>query len=155
MAPDAICSHQIRGRLRIRVDGRRGQAEYFARVKERMLACRGLTHVEVNPSTASILILHDVDVETIAGYAEQHALFVLTAASMDTVVIQQRAAEGLGDLDRFFKALSGGTVDLGSVLFLLLVGMGMAQVLEGQVMVPAVTLFWYALTSLQFSRIGA
>lgn len=155
MVPNAICSHQIRGRLRIRVDGRRGQPDYFARAKERMLACHGVTQVEVNPATAGILILHDGDVETIAGYAEQHDLFVLNRAAADTVVIQQRAAESLGDLDRFFKALSGGTIDLGSVLFLLLVGMGMVQVLEGQVMVPAVTLFWYALTSLQFSRIGA
>jgi hypothetical protein len=59
-------------------------------------------------------------------------------------------------LERELRGLAPGAPDLRTMLFLSLGALAMAQVARGQVMAPAVSLFWYALDLLmQSTRAGS
>ena len=53
-------------------------------------------------------------------------------------------ASGIESLDGEVRELTRGVADLRSLLFLLFVGMGLAQAARGQVLPAATALFWYA-----------
>ena len=50
--------HRTATRLRIRVPGRRCDLGFFQTLKQKLQACEGVTAVEVNPLTSSVLIVH-------------------------------------------------------------------------------------------------
>jgi hypothetical protein len=50
--------HAITGRMRLRVPSLKGNEELSRRLHERLSAVPGITRVEANPVTASVLVLH-------------------------------------------------------------------------------------------------
>ncbi len=149
LLPAAHVKHRIPGRTRIRVEARRGDTAYFRELQQRLSACPGIHRLEINPSTGSLLILHAVELEDLARFAEEQGLFRLaTLYPPTTVPLKHWVSENLKELDRGLKVMSGEALDLASVILVVLVGLAIYQALEGHLMAPAVTLLWYALTTL-------
>lgn len=149
MLSAAQVRHRISGRVRIKIHARRGDIAYFTQVRERLSDFAGIHSLETNPITGSLLIRHAVDLESVARFAEEQGLFRLTTLYPPTTVpITYWINNNLRELDRGLRYISSEVIDLASLIFLALFGLAIHQALEGNVMAPAITLFWYALTFL-------
>lgn len=151
--PDAHVCHQTRGRVRFKVPDRRGDAAFFQAVAERLGNCEGVLRVEPNPLTGSVLIAHETAPGTIVAFAQAHQLFRIDDNPRVTPV-HTLAAERVKVLDTSLRSASSGKVDLTSVLFVSLFGLGLYQVAQGEIMVPAITLLWYAFDAVRRSPWG-
>ncbi len=147
---EAQLTHLIAGRLRIRIRARRRDAAFFAEMSRRLAQCEGVTEVRANPLTGSVLIRHATTPDAIAAYADRHGLFELPVAQVssdetarararmlmprDAVRIARRKTEPDEERERRRARRLSAT----------LAGLGTLQTVRGQVMAPALTLFWYA-----------
>ncbi|MBF0457940.1 MAG: hypothetical protein HQK99_08610 [Nitrospirae bacterium] len=145
---ECIVSHQSRGRLRIKALAAKGDAGYFANIKKTLAENPKISAVEVNPITASVLILHNTTNEEILNYAGEHGLIQAAVPANNA----QKSDDVAAKVAELFKAVNGGTVaatggglDLARVSFLTLVGFGLYQLSRGNFVVPPwYTAFWYA-----------
>jgi hypothetical protein len=146
--PAARISHLTDRRLRIRVPEKRRDAAFFANVADRLSAWDSVERVETNPLTASVLIhfsdpqqlfleaiakndLFDIDFD--AAFAQQSGPFVTRAA-----------VQSFANADRGLRRWTQNQIDMRGMLFLLLLGGGVYQLLRGRLATPAPTLLWYA-----------
>lgn len=144
----AFVIHELPGRLRLRIPERRGDAVFFAELAERLTECPGVTSVESNLLTGSLLLFHALETGMleIARYSEQSALFRIEPSSATAAgTLSQRAVKGFDGLDRSLAAASGGLVDLQSGFLLLLLGLALYQLRQGRILAPAISLFWEAI----------
>lgn len=125
----AALTHDVPGRLRYRIEARRGDRDFYARIGAELLKCEMVQSVEINPMTGSVLVIHVADPEAITRYAEQHGLFRLGG---------KRPA----------PSTDMAPPDMRSLLPPLLIGLGLYQIAQGNVLAPAVSLFWYAFSLL-------
>ncbi|WP_354682363.1 HMA2 domain-containing protein [Cupriavidus necator] len=141
---DAQLSHALPGRLRVKVPTRRHDAAYFDDVVRRLSECSGVDEVSVNPVTASVLIIHSTSDDAVASYALQQELFRLRldrTASKSRIVARQLSASA----PRLYSAEPMSPSDRrAGMLSASLASLGVLQTLRSQVMVPAISLLWYA-----------
>jgi hypothetical protein len=144
----AFIVHELPGRLRLKIPEKRGDTAYFTRLAEQLPHCPGVARVDGKAHTGSLLVLHasatraaDID-----AYAERLGLFSLTdRPATPRRTLRQCANAGVDALDRGLLAASGGVVDLGSAILLMLLVLAARQAARGQVLVPAFSLLWFAL----------
>ena len=150
MLPAAIVAHQMPGRLRVRVEERRRDEEWFARVTRHLRECPTVLDVAATPVTGSILISHEgTDIGIIRSYAQTLELFDVTISSVQhdagerppDVVIRS----GLSRVDRWMRRESGDGSNLRSVAMVGLLGAAVWQALRGHALPAGATLVWYAL----------
>ena len=149
MAPEARIVHRIAGRMRVRVPSRRGDPAYFASVEETLRTLPGVEHVEADPLTGGILILHRADPAAVVDYAAQKGLFLAKEEDPkkagDTVVHDMIGAP-FASLGKRIRDFTGSAADLSSLAVLALLTVGVYQIARGNFGAPAwYTAFWYAL----------
>jgi len=88
---------------------------------------------------------HEGSIEAMLAFAEARQLFKLV--ENPPLKLKDQVAQGLSQSSRNLETVSGGKVDLDGVLFLGLTGLAIHQAIEGNIMAPAVTLMWYALSA--------
>ncbi|SEL31465.1 HMA2 domain-containing protein [Nitrosovibrio tenuis] len=155
MAPLARVVHALPGRKRIKVPEKRGEEAYFTLLKERLGGCPGVIAVETNPATAGVLIRYSENEADFLHSAAEQGLFDLTegtsATNLATPAGVARAARavpanpGTTDMSRHASATG---LNMRRLIFLGLIGTGVTQMIEGNIAVPAVAAFWYALNTL-------
>jgi len=156
MTPLARMPHALPGRTRIRIDEKRGDEAYFANVKEELEACPGVSGVETNSRTGSVLVRHTGDDVPIWDYAVGKGRFhragqkagqnsstpSLFAEKPSTV---QGARSSGHTLVRNPQGAFIAVRSWRPVIFTCLVGIGVIQLIRGNIAFPALTAFWYAL----------
>ncbi len=143
MPPTGTLCHQIPGRARVRIPSCRGDRSFFLRAEEVLRGCEGVSAVETNPYTGSVLVHHAVAADTIWRCAQEAGLFRLerdTGALGQASEQPQWAAAPVALLEQAANRATG----LQGLLFLAFVMLAIWQTAEGNVMAPAVTLLWYA-----------
>jgi len=153
----AFVIHELPGRLRLRIPEKRSDPAFFADLAERLSECPGVTGVKPNALTGSVLLFHaaETSASDVTRFAEQTALFSVKPSSATAArTLGQQAAKGLDAFDRSLTAVSGGWVDLQSVCFLLLLGLGVHQARRGQLLSPAAPLLWEAIRLVSSDKIG-
>ncbi len=140
---DAQVCHQIPGRFRVKVPGRRRDEVYFLNARECILRCEGVISVATQPLTASLLIRHAGNIGAIVRYAQEQGLFRLVGNAAPTPV-QAGLPGARQSLDDDSPPLESGALNVDGVLVAMLAGLGIYQALRGDIMAPAITLFWYA-----------
>lgn len=143
MVPAAHIVHRLRGRLRLKVPDKRRDADWLTEAASRLERMPGVRRVETRIISGSLLIYHQ------AGTALEERLasvdsFRITNASIATPPVLDPALDGLSRSQRKLKRRTGGRVNLETLLIALLVLAALGQALRGQIMVPAVSLLWYA-----------
>jgi hypothetical protein len=140
---EAQISHVLSGRVRLRIPSRRGDAAFFADVAQRLEQCDGVNRVHATPITASLLIIHTTSLDAIAAWASQQQLFSLRAGAAGSLPRQRNPAIWR---HRHPAALDAGEQGDRRVRLIStsLAGLGALQTIRGQILVPAITLFWYA-----------
>ena len=143
--PTASLVHRMPGRARFRIDRKRNDQDYFSAVADRLRETPGVTRVDTNATTGSVLVHHDgpLDdiVEEIFGNSELGNLvdFVLTAPP-----IAHRLRSEIMVLDNAVQRFSGGDLDLGTVASFGLLGLAAVQLVFGMQVSGTVSLAWYA-----------
>jgi hypothetical protein len=144
--PSAFLSHVAAGRMRLRIPSKKRDASYFSSLKERMSKCGGVERIETNPLTASMLIVHNGDARAICGFAADSGLFSVKELKTNPANAHQGVSELFEGMNKRIKGLTGNGMDIGSLSFLALAGVGIYQISRGNFSAPAwYTAFWYAL----------
>lgn len=144
MLPAAYVSHHMEGRMRVRIPSKRRDQDYFDVVTQRLRECDGIRALRINYLTGSVLILHNLDVETIAAYAERNGLFALAPVEVVVAPIALGISNQFRVLDERLKAKTSGALDLGGLAFLGLVAASAAQLARKNIWPAGATLLWYA-----------
>lgn len=147
MASDASITHNMEGRLRIRVPSKKRDEPYFAAVKDVLSAVEGVDEVEVTPQTGSVLVFHHTDTEAITQAGASKDLFKINPApEVRNTMLHDSVSAQVGKINDRIKELSEGGVDLRGLAFIALLGTGIYQIARGNFTAPAwYTAFWYAL----------
>jgi hypothetical protein len=145
MLPAAHIGHRAPGRLRLKIPSKRGDPGYFSDLSERFPQDKGFAKPEVNEITGSVLFLgKNIDLDAIAAYGEENKLFKLDTAY--PVPVSRKVVSPVGRLSRRISTLTGGELDLQGMAILSLLGLGVYQILRGNLRAPPwYTAFWYAL----------
>lgn len=148
--PRGRIAHLSAGRLRIRVPDRRRDEPYFRTVAERLAGWESIDRVEVNPLTASILVQFSNRDALFAELERRNDLFTIAVEPTqngdvnDRVLLTDRVTRLWKDGDKALRGWSGGSTDLRSAAFAVLVATAAYQLLRGQIFPPAGTLLWDA-----------
>jgi len=155
MLPEAFITHFSSGRVRVKVPSRKGDQAYFLSLKEKFSAFPGVQRTEVNALTGSILILHSLNLESLdlkqmAAYTEFNGLFRLGGDPLSergpTLNIRGRFKEMFQNLNEKMTGMTQGEIDLPTLAFLSLLGIGIYQISIGNFAAPAwYVAFWYAM----------
>lgn len=145
MAPLAGLAHSLPGRNRVKIDEKRGDAAYFARLEEELAGWHGVVALETNPLTGTVLISHATEDTSLWDYAIEHELFQLekneTAARTPP---HPAITRGTRTTEHTSYTKSGRRSDIRWLIFLGMMGMGVVQTIEGNIAIPAIGAFWYA-----------
>jgi hypothetical protein len=153
MTPKARISHELPGRVRLKIPERRGDARYFASLKAQISALSGVERVQVSALAASILIEHDRStLEGIMDVLRDKELFEVLSDASSAVPAVDSAHAGMLALDDALSRISRGTADLRTLVLLVLLGLAVRQLLRGQILAPAVSLLWYAYELVRWAR---
>jgi hypothetical protein len=138
--PAAHIRHEIPGRLRIAVPSMRGDADYFDWVSEGLRSQLASPHVTVNPQTAGVLLdgLRE-PVAALRDAGRRHEWFDL---QLDASLTNHERPQGL------LQALP--SIDQRTLAASAMLTLAVFQAMRGQVMVPAVSLVWYALETVHW-----
>jgi hypothetical protein len=153
-----VVAHHLPDRTRLRSPALRKAAAVCTRLADALSAVPGVREVRIRPYTGSALILHDpgiaLDALTrVACEALDGARLLshgeappLSAAVPAFSSLRQKLAAIAREIDRDIRRSSDGSVDLGTLTTLGLVGAGAAQVAaSGQLpMPPWFNLAWWA-----------
>ncbi len=148
MIPLARVVHALPGRKRIKIEEKRGDEMYFAMVKKELAGSPGVLAVEVNSLTASVLVHHTANDMGVLHHAAEQGLFRLAKGDLGAPTADALGAANLEAVDRGLRVVSSVGRNLRPLMFLGLAGLGIAQAIEGNIAVPALTAFWYALNTL-------
>ena len=151
MTPQARVSHQMPGRLRLRVPELRRHTPYFQAAERILGECEGVRRVETNALTAGILVFHRNSVSDIAEYAKARNLFDLILEP-DPGPPSVRVAGHVERLDHIITAFTQGRVDTRTWAFAGLTAAAVYQMLRGNTLPAGITLVHYALDALPASR---
>ena len=152
MLPIATISHAFEGRIRFRIPSRKGQVSYFAQVEAAFAAHGGVSYVETNPLTGSVLLYHNTHVDELVDDALAQGLFRVQSQAVSPNQALNVAADWMDQAGALLQRLSQGTIDLQELLFVVLLGASMLQILRGDVLGPASTLLAYAIGILMIYR---
>lgn len=150
--------HMSRGRLRLRLSGPNDGRGSLSRVAGGLEDNPKVSRVSFNPSTRTILVLHDGDAQELLAYGERHKLFSLVrppppAPVRHGVLPSQRLVAaisgGMKSLDDGVMASSRGKVDLPSVAIAALLGAAVWRARGGSLLPSAVSL-----VSIAFGMLG-
>jgi len=146
MIPDAHVSHGMARRLRIKIPSKRGDVSYFSTLQERLYGCPGVGEIRVNPQTGSALISYECEKKTLAEFAREKDLFLLRRSTPGRKTLFGNVADTFQAYNQDIKKLTGGEVDIPSLVFVSLLISGIWQIARGNLAMPAwYTAFYYAL----------
>jgi len=147
MLPEAHIGILIPGRVRIRIPDKKGQSSYFSDLLNKLSGDRRFEKLVVNPITGSVLFLgRDVDVAAITESGEANHLFRLETGPLHPVLVSNSVANPIGKLSKGLQEFTGGELDLKGMVILGLIGVGLYQIIKGNLRAPPwYTAFWYAL----------
>jgi len=146
MLPEAYIQHRTEQRVRLRLPSKKGDATFFSEARKRLSNLQPPDTIEVNSLTGSILFCREaIDIDRICAYAEENDLFSVIQKVRSAKPLAQKIADPFAAVSRFIDHLSGGELDLATVLFLSMLGVGFYEILKGNFRRPPwYTAFWYA-----------
>jgi hypothetical protein len=146
MAPEAHITHRTANRLRIRIPSRKGDSEFFSRVQSVCLQRGDVDRVEVNPLTASVLIVASGGVEQVFDHVLAGGWFTLRESKpVAPRPLSHKLAQRFRAADSRVEQLTGGELDIPSMALIGFICAGIYQISIGNFAAPAwYTAFWYA-----------
>lgn len=144
-SPKAHLIHRMHGRARFRIREHRNEQDYFDSLADRMRRVPGVTNVETNATTGSVLVQHDGGLnEVIEAMLDDSELGKLIEFVLQSPPVANRLRAQIVGVDGALHRSSGGNIDLATVASFGLLGLAGAQLFLGLQIAGAVSLTWYA-----------
>lgn len=139
--------HFTSGRIRIRIPEKKNDQGFFKSLEKSLKKIPEIKTIRSNPITASLLVEGDFsDARQFTDFLESKKLFQLDVPKADGPPLRQKVYQSFAISNRFVKDQSRGEFDLPILIFLMLVGTGIYQLMRSEVKLPPwYTAFWYAL----------
>lgn len=144
MQPRAYVVHRTRHRVRLRVPDKRADTAWFSEAAARLEEMDWVSRIETGPVSAS-LVLHCDIADNLDERLSTTGVFEFQAQAPAVPPATEQLKAGVSDLDRALRESGAGDTNLRSLLFLLMLILAGVQMARGQVMVPAISLLWYAM----------
>lgn len=151
MTTKAHVVHHIPGRVRLRVPSRRRQPAFFQDVKKRLEGLDSVSSVSVNPTSGSVLIRYEGEIEQVLAQAATVGLVELLEVTTDLPMLEPIAEQlinRLGDIDQTLSKRTQGVLDGRSALLAGFLVAAIVQAFRGSLFGPSVPLLWYAAQAL-------
>lgn len=142
----AAVVHALPGRVRLRFAMRRGDAAWFEVLADRLRAYPEVTAVTISPASAGVLVHHLGSLAQLTAEAERNGLFLVERLEVEPPDTVGELRGKVAAFGRWMDMTTGDGGVVPAVVFVMLVVGGVAQLARGNVLAPAVTLFWYAAT---------
>jgi len=134
------------GRVRLRIPAKKSDARYFEAVEQAFKGCAGVEEVSSNPVTGSMLIHFSGTADAVLAFAENKQLFTVVEEAAQRTDFHQSVSESFNTIDRRVRGWTQGSINLGGLAFVALVGAGIYQITKGNfAAIPWYSAFWYAL----------
>lgn len=143
-AEPARLVHRLPGRVRLKVDGRRGDRDWFDAVALELALVETIRSVEASPLTGSLLIHHEGPLERLVDELAGRGLVRVETLEPREVPLPHRLAERAAAVDAGLRRATAGELDLRGAALLGLLALAIVQAARGQLAGPAVSLLWYA-----------
>jgi hypothetical protein len=146
MFPEAFIAHQIQSRIRLKIPSRKGDALFFAELRDKLAGLKQFDQVESNFTTGSVLLVKaEIDVQQLARAADEEKLFHLILEETKPVPLKEQVAGPMAALSHQIKNFTGGELDLPGAIFSGLLLFGLYELARGNFTAPPwYTAFWYA-----------
>ena len=144
MAPLARVAHALPGRKRIKIDGKRGDAAYFAMLEKKLAECPGVGRVTTDPRTGTVLVNHTAEDPVLWGYIAEHELFQFGKNETSAPAVRPSIVGDIRNVEHKSYPKTGKKSDIRRLIFLGMMGMGVVQVIRGNIAISAIAAFWYA-----------
>lgn len=140
----AYVVHSLPGRTRFRIPERRHDQAFFSELAKHLAALKGVTKVESNPMTASVLLHHDGEIGDLLAQALGSPLPTMVEIASSAPPVARRIRVEIAEVDGTIRRFSNGEFDLSTLSAVGLLTLAGIQVLRGQQPITAVSLLWYA-----------
>lgn len=137
-----IVEHAIRGRMRLRFRSRRGDAAFFGQLVELLSRQPAVTHVEANPATGGVLVLH-------TGNGRELAEIVSRSAGTHVAPVQAGGHKSL--LGALASRGAGWRPSWPALCF---AGLAFYQLARGRALGSASEQFWHATRAREMKQPG-
>lgn len=145
MRPRALIVHRTGGRLRIRIPEKRKDLSFFLNVYNHLRHIPVVDEVVINPATASVLLLFsDTAGDAVSDVLAQHEMFSLGDSDKATKPLRDQGSLSGSGVNRLFPSRSSSANEFRAILFLIMTGLAIHQALRGQILIPALSVLWYA-----------
>lgn len=136
--------HRLPGRVRLKIDGKRGDRAWFDALALELSLSEGILAVDANPLTGSLLIRHEGPLERLLGELAERGSLHVASLEPQEIPLGRRLAQRAAAVDESLRRASAGELDLAGAALLGLLLLALVQAARGQLAGPAVSLLWYA-----------
>lgn len=146
MTTPAHVAHQSPGRIRLQVPSRRGDLAFFNALSAQLAQSEQVSKARANPAAASLVVEYAGPVEPLLADIRQAELELTQtpAAAVTPRLPGQALAQSFNGSAQAFNPMFMAGAVMGLV--------GIIQTLRGEIMVPALSAFWYAAGALQLAH---
>ena len=149
MNPRAYVVHQLRCRVRLRINDKRNDYQYFEAVRRELDLLAGVDEVCINPATGTILLVHpEQPFAQLLSRLQRLELFEITEDPEPHESVLAPVTSGLAMIDKALFDSSEGRVDLRALAYIGLMGLTLMQLRRGQLLGPALPFLWQAFSLL-------
>jgi hypothetical protein len=141
--------HRTSTRTRLRTRGRKGDRECFEQLQAELARMTGVLSVQVNASTESVLLEHELPIDPLLREAERRGLLHLDLQPVEEEPYLARVGRALIDSDQRMHQASSGRVNLDMLTFVGVLAGGVYQCARGQALPAGITMLRYALEFVQ------
>lgn len=151
---NAVIVHRLPGRIRLRLDGKRGDSASFSALAEDFSTLGDVHHVKANARTGSIVIEFAGAQETLLKHLRERGVAVQEPAA-EHVPARTSPVESAGAIEmQAFHLVSGRTINSMFMFGAMLAVAGVVQLMRGKIVAPAIPTFWYAMDAFRRARKG-
>lgn len=152
MTPRAHVAHHSPGRTRFKVTSKTWDREYFLSAMRNLQKLSEIKSAKVNYLTGSIVVFHDLDLQQLMELLEKQC--ILQACVHTYVVANESSFESAlqtasKNLDRDLKKVTGGEIDLQSVIAFSYFGFSLVQLRRKSFLPAAWVLAMHGLDTLK------
>lgn len=148
MATNAVIAHRLPGRVRLVIRERRGDADYFSDLSDRLGRYPNVRHTRVNPTTGSVALQFVGSLEDMLRRADQEDLFLIVEGTKADRHPRARGRSATAPVN----LVSGREINRMFMLGSALVVVGVVQVLRGELFPPALSVFWTAAAAFRLAE---
>jgi len=144
---DTFISHSAKGRTRLKVPSQKRKGTFFERLSGELKEVPGITQIQTNPLSGSVLILHTELSDGLSTWIKAHpGLTLKTGSSLHPNDVHQKISGTFEEANGRIRRFTKGELDIPTLSFIALLAVGLYQISRGNFTAPAwYTAFWYAL----------